>query len=115
MAPPGPPTIQTAFLSVKPLEPVMVFNSADEAFWFQDKVRQGRVFVDQSQKWVFLPMPEGLLRVRTAKDGDIAFDFDGPAHADRFNQSIKKLGRIFPRTADKLKWDCTVYIGKSLK
>jgi hypothetical protein len=115
MAPPGPPTIHTAFLSVKPLEPVMVFGSSDEAFWFQDKVRQGRILADQSQKWVFLPLPEGLLRVRTAKDGDIAFDFDIPAHAGLFNQSIKGLGKVFQRTADKPKWDCTVYIGKSLK
>ncbi|KAL5454660.1 hypothetical protein PMIN07_007447 [Paraphaeosphaeria minitans] len=102
------PAIQTAFLSVKPFEPVMVFDSADEAFWFQDKVRQGRVLPDHSQKWVYLPLPEGILRVRTAKNGDVAFDFDSPAHADKFNQSIKKLGRVFQRTHDKPKWDCTV-------
>ncbi|KAL5436612.1 hypothetical protein PMIN05_006617 [Paraphaeosphaeria minitans] len=109
------PAIQTAFLSVKPFEPVMVFDSADEAFWFQDKVRQGRVLPDHSQKWVYLPLPEGILRVRTAKNGDVAFDFDSPAHADKFNQSIKKLGRVFQRTHDKPKWDCTVYIGKTSK
>lgn len=115
MAPPGHPTIRTAFLSVKPFEPVLVFDSIEEAHWFQDKVRQGRILPDQSSKWVFLPLPDGLLRVRTARDGDIAFDFDGPGNAKWFNDSIKSLGRVFPRTVEKPTWDRTVYLGKPSK
>lgn len=115
MAPPGHPTIRSAFLSVKPFEPVLVFDSQEEAKWFQDKNRQGRILPDQSSKWVFIPLPDGLLRVRTAKDGDIAFDFNSPGTAKWFNDSINSLGRIFPRTAEKPGWDRTVYIGKGIK
>lgn len=115
MAPPGLPTIQTAFLSAKPLEPVLVFSSAEEALRFQDKVRQGRIYPNESQAWVYVPLPDGLLRARTTRGGDIAFDFDSPSHADRFNQSIKKAGRIFSKTHVKSKFDQTVYIGKTSK
>jgi hypothetical protein len=116
MSPPKPlPTIQSAFLSVRPFEPVLVFKSSDEAIFFQDKVRQGRILSDQSSKWVFLPLPNGLLRVRTAKDGDIAFDFDSSVHAKAFNDSIKTLGRVFSKTKDMPTWDRTVYVGQSHK
>ena len=116
MAPPKPlPTIQSAFLSVRPFEPVLVFKSSDEANLFQDKVRQGRILPDQSSKWLFLPLPNGLLRVRTARDGDVAFDFDGSTHAKAFNDSIKSFGRVFSKTKDKPTWDRTVYVGQTHK
>ena len=64
---------------------------------------------------MFLPLPNGLLRVRTAKDGDIAFDFDSSVHAKAFNDSIKTLGRVFSKTKDMPTWDRTVYVGQSHK
>lgn len=94
MAPPAP-TIVTSFLSVKPNEPVLVFSSSDAAEYFQSKVHQGRILADQDPKWVFLPMPRGLLRVRTALCGDIAYDFETRGDAKIFDDSIKNMGRIF--------------------
>src|SRR5262245_25688427 len=100
-----PPPVLTAFLSVQPLEPVLVFHSSDDAAYFQSHCKQGRIMSDQRSKWVFLPMPEGLLRVRTARGGDVSFDFDGHGNARRFNESIKGLGKIFQNTKDKPWWD----------
>ncbi|KAJ4304534.1 hypothetical protein N0V90_000060 [Kalmusia sp. IMI 367209] len=114
MAPPAP-TIMTSFLSVKPFEPVLVFPSAEAAEYFQSKARQGRILPNHSSKWVFLPLPAGLLRVRTANNGDVAYDFESRGEAKAFNDSIKGLGSIFSSTADKPTWDRTVYVGKQLK
>ncbi|KAF2183087.1 hypothetical protein K469DRAFT_584239 [Zopfia rhizophila CBS 207.26] len=110
-----PPAVVSSFLSVKPLEPVLVFNSPDDAAYFQSHCRQGRILPDQSQRWVFLPMPEGLLRVRTAKYGDVAYEFDNHRHASEFNEGVKGLGRMFQNTKDKPIWDRTVYLGRPLK
>ncbi|KAF2249561.1 hypothetical protein BU26DRAFT_319952 [Trematosphaeria pertusa] len=107
-----PPSIISSFLSVQPLEPVLVFNTVDDAAYFQTHCKQGRILPDQRSRWVFLPMPEGLLRVRTARNGDVAYEFDSHQHARAFNDSIKGLGRIFQNTHDKPIWDRTVYLGK---
>ncbi|KAF2476945.1 uncharacterized protein BDR25DRAFT_330892 [Lindgomyces ingoldianus] len=110
-----PPTIVTSFISLQPLEPVLVFNAADDAAYFQTHCRQGRILYDQNPRWVFLPMPEGLLRVRTARFGDVCYEFDSHRHASQFNESIKGLGRILQNTREKPVWDRSVYVGKSTK
>ncbi|KAF2637250.1 hypothetical protein P280DRAFT_472413 [Massarina eburnea CBS 473.64] len=110
-----PPSIVSSFLSVTPLEPVLVFQRADDAAYFQSHCKQGRIMLDQSSRWVFLPMPEGLLRVRTARCGDVAYDFDTHKHARMFNESIKGLGTIFQSTKEGPGWDRTVYLGKILR
>ncbi|ORY01193.1 hypothetical protein BCR34DRAFT_668032, partial [Clohesyomyces aquaticus] len=51
----APPQILTAFISVQPLEPVLVFSSADDAAYFQQHCRQGRILAEQNPRWVFLP------------------------------------------------------------
>lgn len=107
-----PPSIVSAFLSVKPLEPVLVFATPEDAALFQSRCRQGRILPLARQTWVYLPMPDGLLRVRTAKMGDVALDFDTERNARDFNSSIKGLGRIFgnPRGVDG--WERVVYVGR---
>jgi hypothetical protein len=107
-----PPPIVSSFLSVQPLEPVLVFRSSDEAAYFQSYCKQGRILPEQASKWVFLPMPTGLLRVRKAKDGDIAYDFDGHNNARKFNESIMGLGRMYANSNDNPTFDRSVYLGK---
>lgn len=110
-----PPSIVTSFLSVKPLEPVLVFNTNEDAAYFQSHCRQGRILADQRLRWVFLPMPEGLLRVRTAHNGDVSYDFSTHHHAREFNESISNLGRIYQNTHDKPIRDRSVYLGRQLR
>ncbi|KAF2264930.1 hypothetical protein CC78DRAFT_579887 [Lojkania enalia] len=105
------PQVLTSFISLQPLEPVLVFSTPDDAIRFQERCRQGRILPDQRSRWVFLPMPDGLLRVRTARGGDVAYDFDSHRHAAEFNASIKGCGKIFSNTIDKPTFDRTVYLG----
>jgi hypothetical protein len=60
-------------------------------------------------------MPAGLQRVRTARNGDVAFDFAHHPQAVAFNESIKNLGKIIANTRDNPYWDRTVYVGKPIK
>jgi hypothetical protein len=111
----APPAVIASFLSVQPLEPVLVFNSAEDAANFQTHYcKQGRIFPDQRTR-VYLPMPEGLLRVRTARNGDTGYDFDTARHASAFNDSIMALGRVFQSTTSNPGWDRSVYLGKQLR
>lgn len=64
------------------------------------------------QNWVYLPMPDGLLRVRTARQGDVAFDFGSEKHANEFNASIKSLGRIYASPKGDYGWEKVVYLGR---
>jgi len=111
----SPPTIISSFISVQPLEPVLVFDSADDAAYFQTHCcKQGRIFPNQRTR-VYLPMPEGLLRVRTAKYGDTGYDFDTHRHATMFNESVIGLGRIYQSTKERPDLDRSVYLGKPIK
>jgi hypothetical protein len=112
----SPPSILTSFLSVQPLEPVLVFSTTDDAAYFQSLCKQGRILPNpQRSKWVFLPMPDGLLRVRTAQRGDVAYDFFSHSHARAFNESVRGLGKILQNSRDRPDADRTVYLGKQLK
>lgn len=104
--------ILTAYMSISPLEPVLVFASPEEAASFQSHRKQGRILFKEPQSHVYLPMPQGLLKVRTARDGDVAFDFDSDKHAKEFNASIRNLGRILLSPVGQHSWEKTVYVGK---
>lgn len=79
---------------------------------FQSRCKQGRILPSARQSWVYLPMPEGLLRVRTARMGDVAFDFNSEKSAKEFNVSIKHLGRVFENRKGDRGWEKVVYLGK---
>jgi len=108
----SPPAILSAFISLHPLEPVLVFTSDSDAALFQSRCKQGRILPDSRQSWVYLPMPAGLLRVRTARQGDVAFDFDSEKSAREFNAGIKSLGTIYTSPRGKHGWEKVVYLGK---
>jgi hypothetical protein len=57
-------------------------------------------------------MPEGLLRVRTARKGDVAFDFDTERHAIDFNNSIRGLGKRYSSPRGNYGWERVVYLGR---
>lgn len=111
MAPPHP---LSAFLSVRPHEPVLVFASADDAYAFQTRYcRQGRIYpAPARQSWVYVPLPEGLLRVRTARKGDVAFDFESERAASEFNKSLAYTGRVYENPRGDRGWEKVVYVGK---
>lgn len=108
----GPPPIISAFISLQPLEPVLVFANDNDAALFQSRCKQGRILPTSRQSWVYLPLPEGLLRVRTARKGDVAFDFDSEKNAAEFNKSIKSLGTIYTSPKGDHGWEKVVYLGK---
>jgi hypothetical protein len=110
----APPTILSAFLSVTPLEPVLVFSSPEDASTFQSRCKQGRILHESAPNWVYLPLPPGLLRVRTARRGDVAFDFESERAARDFDKSIKGLGRIYENRNQRGErgWEKVVYLGK---
>ncbi|KAL5116412.1 hypothetical protein ACEQ8H_005648 [Pleosporales sp. CAS-2024a] len=108
----SPPSILSAFLSVQPLEPILIFSSPDDAALFQSRCKQGRILPSSRQSCVYLPMPEGLLRVRTARMGDVAFDFDTEKNARAFNASIRHLGKMFANAKGDRGWEKVVYLGK---
>src|SRR5437763_15570499 len=107
----SPPSIVSAFISLVPLEPVLVFTSDADAALFQSRFKQGRSLPSSRQSWVYLPMPEGLLRVRTARRGDVAFDFDTEKNADVFNKGIRGLGAIYASPRGDHGWERVVYLG----
>jgi hypothetical protein len=108
----APPAIVSAFLSVQPLEPVLVFSNPDDAALFQSRCKQGRILPGSKQSWVYLPMPEGLLRVRTARLGNVAFDFESEKCAREFNAGIKTLGSIYASPKGDHGWEKVVYLGR---
>ncbi|KAF1919047.1 hypothetical protein BDU57DRAFT_490976 [Ampelomyces quisqualis] len=63
-------------LFVSPLEPVLLFLSASAASLFQSRCKRGRVLPSFCETRVYLPMPERLLQVQTARAGDVAFYSD---------------------------------------
>ncbi|KAF2812173.1 uncharacterized protein BDZ99DRAFT_383847 [Mytilinidion resinicola] len=109
------PTPLSAFMSLAPIEPVLVFGSSTDAESFQSRCRQGRIVAAQSGRWVYLPLPAGLQRVRTARGGDVAFEFDSHRNAAAWNLSIGEIGKIYASTKEKPRFDTSVYLGKVWK
>lgn len=56
-------------------------------------------------------MPVGLQRVRTATNGDVAYEFDDARQATAFNLSIRGCGRIYGETRGK---ERVVYLGQEI-
>ncbi|OAL53059.1 hypothetical protein IQ07DRAFT_609584 [Pyrenochaeta sp. DS3sAY3a] len=108
----SPPAIVSAFISLQPLEPVLVFTSDTDAAIFQSRCKQGRILPNSRQYWVYLPMPVGLLHVRTARKGNVAFDFDSEKNASNFNKEIKGLGTIYTSPRGSHGFEQVVYLGK---
>ena len=102
--------IETAFISIKPLEPVLVASDSAFARHLRDHVHGGRIY-SSHPTWVYVPMPEGLLRVRKAKGGDIAFEFEHSQQARAWNGNIDKQGKIFANDHDNPYRDRNVYVG----
>lgn len=50
--------------------------------------------------------------MRTARRGDVAFDFDSEKHAGEFNKTIKSLGAIYASPKGDHGWEKVVYLGK---
>jgi hypothetical protein len=96
---------KTAHLNIHPLEPVLVFSTPEDAAKFQQQHKQSRILVSESRCWVFLPLPDGLKRVRTAKGGDVAFEFEKAEQAVRWNREMGEVGRRY-RGKDEI-----VYLG----
>lgn len=108
----SPPAILSAFLSVRPHEPVLIFSTDTDAALFQSRCKQGRILPASRQSWVYLPLPDGLLRVRTARQGNVAFDFESDKAAKEFNSSIKSLGLIYANPKGDHGWEKIVYLGR---
>ncbi|KAF2488416.1 hypothetical protein BU16DRAFT_532211 [Lophium mytilinum] len=109
------PTVLSAFMSLTPTEPVLVFASNTDAETFQSRCRQGRILSAQSGRWVYLPLPAGLQRVRTARGGDVAFEFDSNRNAAAWNLSIGEVGKIYASSKEKPRFDQGVYLGRVWK
>lgn len=106
--------VESAFLSFVPLEPVLVFSSDVDSQAFRNLCSGGRIY-HEHPKWVFMPMPQGLLRVRTAQRGDIAVEFESARAAQAWNDAIKNVGTIERSSSRRPDWDRTVYLGKILR
>ncbi len=102
----------SAFLSVSPMEAVLVFATPNDAWTFCSLSRAGRVGTYRPT-WVYLPLPRGLLRVRPGSRGNVAFDFARTSDAMSFQAMILGLGTIYPSTAFHSRHSRTLYIGWS--
>jgi len=100
-------TLKIAYLSLISHEPVLVFSTNKDARNFRDKVSGGRISED-TPTWVYMPMPRGLLMVRSSKYGEVAFDFRDAESAQEWNKEIASVGRNY---AERKK---SVYLGKRL-
>ena len=106
--------IVSAFLSAQPFEPVLVFASENDAQNFRLQCSTARIN-SEHPKWVYMPMPAGLLRSRTAQRGDVAFEFGTAEQARMWNGQIKDVGTIETAVPHRPDWNRTVYLGKVLK
>ncbi|KAF2437166.1 hypothetical protein EJ08DRAFT_574340, partial [Tothia fuscella] len=84
----------TAFLSVTPLEPVLVFHTAKEAKAYQEYYNSMARIYPQQPDSVYLPLPDGLVSCRTARRGDVAFVFSSTCEAAAFGRA-SRVGRIY--------------------
>ena len=84
----------TSFLSLTPLEPVLVFATAEDAEKFRKGCVAARRNSHEHPEWVYVPLPNGLLRVYTARLGDVGYDFRHAEEAKAFNAVIGEVGTI---------------------
>lgn len=50
--------------------------------------------------------------MRTARQGNVAFDFESDKAAKEFNSSIKSLGLIYANPKGDHGWEKIVYLGR---
>jgi hypothetical protein len=62
---------------------------------------------------VFVPLPQGLIRVYNTKGGDVGYEFDTHEQAKSFNHSIKDVGTIDNSSSNK-NLNKRVYLGRKL-
>jgi hypothetical protein len=112
--PPPPPQPVTAFLSLDPLEPVLRFRTERDAKIYQDYYNSmGRIYPEQPD-CIYLPLPPGLVSVRTATRGDVAFVFKSVSEASAFNRMCR-VGRLYHSDLPgKGGYNRTVYLGVEL-
>jgi len=109
-----PPRPVSSFLSVTPLEPVLVFESPSAARAFQSSIPVGRIYA-MTPSWVYLPLPQGLLRARPARLGDMSWEFEQPHQAANFHREIGYVGTVYSPSREKPHIDRNVYLGLQRK
>jgi hypothetical protein len=113
---PGTYAPRTAFVNTRPLLIVIIFPTSREAEDFLADINPSNLehhgqIDERNGHWVVLPAPHGLTRVYTAKRGDIAFEFENHTDADKWNESIKEVGRFYLDTHREYR-KRTVYVGE---
>jgi len=98
---------RTGFLLMKPLEIVFQFDKEGDAKNFSASVKEAQLD-NKINTWVRLSVPEGLVRVYTAKKGDIGFEFNNKDHAKKWAQHLVTLGKTLESRPER------VYIGHHL-
>jgi hypothetical protein len=85
----------TSFLSITPLEPVLVFASEKDAHDFRANCNLARILHRRQPTWVYVPLPRDLERVYTAMRGDVCYEFHNHGAAKTFNTDIEDVGTIY--------------------
>jgi hypothetical protein len=101
--------ISTAFLSVKPLEVVLVADNHNYAKWLAYYVKDGRLDPAKDSHWVWVPLPRDLKLVRKGSEGNIVFEFDRKDSAATFLKNLGGKGFIKKGREDN------VYVGAAGK
>ena len=87
-----------------------MFESPEAARAFQAACPLGRIYTI-TPRWVYLPLPESLLRARAARGGLMSWEFSQSQQAADFHREICSVGTVYQSTAQKPQWDHNVYIG----
>ncbi|KAI0182394.1 hypothetical protein EV127DRAFT_517820 [Xylaria flabelliformis] len=88
--------IDCAFISLHPLEVVLVASNAIYAEWLEKRTTHGRRSTSHPL-WVYMPLPRDLTLVRPGSKGDSVLEFSNAQSAKYFYEMIAGLGL---RTAD---------------
>jgi len=92
----------------------MVFSTTEDAENFRRDCMVGRILhINEHGNWVFVPLPQGLVRVYTAKAGDVGYEFYTHEQAKTFNHSIKEVGTIYNSSSNR-NLSKRVYLGRKI-
>jgi hypothetical protein len=98
--------VDYAFLSVEPLEVVLVASDRLYAQFLSYRVTGGRLDRNSSSTRIWLPLPRDLKLVRKASKGNVVFEFKKQQSAKEFCKGLKGVGTILFNN---------VYIGRTNK
>ncbi len=88
------PSPKSAFLSIQPLEPVLVFDTPEHAKQLHSKCLYSRILHPTVHpRWVYVPLPAGLLNVFSEHD-KCGFAFTTLTDAEKFNNRVEDIGQI---------------------